>query len=98
MGPLGVKVSILRFPGNGVLGIGVPDVSNWKRVGVAYLRASLAQRMDEDSVSLLHGGVNSNSGVGSRTGSEKVEQRHSNCSPRPGRTEHHVPREDHWEL
>jgi hypothetical protein len=57
----------------GVLGFGVPDVSNWRRLGVAYLRARLAQGMDEDSVSLLHGGVNSNSGAGSRTRSEKLE-------------------------
>lgn len=82
MGPLGAKVSILRFPGNGVQGFGVPDVSNWRRVGAAYLRARLAQGMDEDSVGLFHGGVSSNSGAGSRTRSEKVEQCCSNCSPR----------------
>lgn len=71
---------------------------NWRRVGAAYLRARLAQGMDEDSIGLFHGGVSSNSGAGSRIGSQKVEQRCSNCSPRPRRTEHHVLRREDWEV
>lgn len=62
LGPLVAKVSILRFLGNGVLGFGVPDVSNWKRVGLhtyvpawrkEWMRIRSASSMLESVLTLL---------------------------------------------